>query len=524
MNIERVPERLIRWIVIIMGILSAVMLARKAADEQYGTIIAVFVSVFFIGTLLVMRGFIWLLIPIFWTLVGQMQGLALPFAARDIVIALVFLAFLALSTLKAVRRKPEYELLDKVLLLLLLYILSVFVRNPVGFQAIGSDRVGGRPYISAIFGCLAYWVLVRSSLPDRWGQRLLIAMLAGQLIEGVLSTIAYYFPSTTPSIAYFYSNVFDGAFQAGNVNGPEGENAGRLIHLSGIGVPLALFAVAFWKPLTLINPLHIWRFLFLSAAFFAILLSGFRNLFLAASMYFILSSWLYHGLHSIVRFSIIATPFLAIALMLQGTFLNLPLSAQRALSFLPGKWDNVAVAEARESTEWRVFMWKEALFGDKYIHSKWFGDGFGFSMTDLQIMAANTLTGNTADQHENLLISGGVHSGPVSTIRYVGYIGLIIFLYLIYLTARNALHIIRRARGTPFFILTLFIGLPILWFPFHFILVYGAFERDLPTAIYAIGILRMLKNSLQDYEAKRKSLDFHASHAETHRSTLPQLV
>jgi hypothetical protein len=199
----------------------------------------------------------------------------------------------------------------------------------------------------------------------------------------------------------------------------------------------------------------------------------------------------------------LGTAALLFLVLLQGRVINLPFPAQRALSFLPGKWEYIAKAEAEASTEWRVTMWKAMLEGDRYIHNKWLGDGFGFTHREFEIMDANR-GGSTADQQENLMISGGVHSGPVSTIKYVGYVGLVLFMIFLTLVAMRSARLIRRAQGTPFYSLALFICIPVVLYPLGFAFVFGAFDGDLPNSILLVGMQRMLENSIEAYEAKKE--------------------
>jgi hypothetical protein len=43
-----------------------------------------------------------------------------------------------------------------------------------------------------------------------------------------------------------------------------------------------------------------------------------------------------------------------------------------------------------------------------------------------------------------------------------------------------------------------------VWFPVNYVFIFGAYETDLPHAIIAIGLQKMLENSLDAYEASRK--------------------
>ena len=57
------------------------------------------------------------------------------------------------------------------------------------------------------------------------------------------------------------------------------------------------------------------------------------------------------------------------------------------------------------------------------------------------------------ESQENMLISGDFHSGPVSTIRFVGYVGLALFFPLLVGIAVYAARLIKRAKGTPYFLI-----------------------------------------------------------------------
>src|SRR5690606_33019173 len=132
-----------------------------------------------------------------------------------------------------------------------------------------------------------------------------------------------------------------------------------------------------------------------------------------------------------------------------------------------GTWDERVEMDAEGSTEWRVEMWKEALTSEKWIHNKWLGDGLGFTKAEFETMknvsasdqGAIGMSGMSAVQ-ESFMISGGYHSGPVQTIRTVGYVGLAILIIGFFRVAVHAHRQIQRSRNTEWFPVTLFICLP----------------------------------------------------------------
>ena len=102
------------------------------------------------------------------------------------------------------------------------------------------------------------------------------------------------------------------------------------------------------------------------------------------------------------------------------------------------------------------------------------------------------------------MIGGGVHSGPVSSIRFVGYVGLLLFIVFLVLLAVRSYRLVRRAQGTPYYPMAMATGLFSILFPFNFLFIFGAYEGDLPSAIITVGFQQMIENSLDAYEGRNK--------------------
>lgn len=100
------------------------------------------------------------------------------------------------------------------------------------------------------------------------------------------------------------------------------------------------------------------------------------------------------------------------------------------------------------------------------------------------------------------MIVGNIHNGPLSAIRYVGYLGLLLFLLFIGVLAAYAWRLACRAQGTPYFPLALFAGLPVLYEPFNYVFIFGAFDASLPASIYALGMLKLVDNTVTDYRGE----------------------
>lgn len=496
MKLERIHESLLSYIVLLGGLVLAIILGSLVGSGATGKVGMILFTIGSIASVLIIRERMWMLIPACWMLSGKVSVLPLPFSLAHLAVLFAFGTFLLLKAFKLIRLKPKVGFVEIWMGINLVYLLTVFLRNPVGVEALGSDRVGGRPYFDVVVACAGYWVLTRVSASPM--ESLFIPILAG-LGHGftvVINVIANNFPSTIRPMALIYSGI--GAAEDQDGSGPllPDENEGRKAYLQGFGANLFLAACSLWRPLTLLNPLNFGRFIFFAFAALAILLSGFRSAVITGFALFMLGTYFRRGGLEVFRITALCVLCIGLLLLLQGNVLNLPLPVQRSLSFLPGKWDYSTLNEAQGSTEWRLQMWKTILSGNKYIENKWLGDGFGFTRRQLEIMTANAQTGSTLDQQENLMINGGVHSGPVSSIRFVGFLGLALFAILLILVAIRAVQLIRRSEGTPYYFLALYIGMPAIWYPLYFTFIFGAFEVDLPNAIIAIGMQRLLENSL----------------------------
>jgi hypothetical protein len=99
---------------------------------------------------------------------------------------------------------------------------------------------------------------------------------------------------------------------------------------------------------------------------------------------------------------------------------------------------------------------------------------------------------------ERFMVSGQFHSGPVSSIRFVGYVGLVFFLILLFILAKRAYQMIVDSRGTPYQFVTLFIGIPILIYPIFFLFVFGAYENDIISILFYAGMVKMITSSIKN--------------------------
>lgn len=481
-----------------LGVLFSFFAGNYVADENYIPLLAVagfmVVSLVFfsVGTS------VYLLIPACWGLQGQISILPLPFDVRELAIILASVFFVSGLIFKTDKGKLTIEKIDVILLINIGYLVTVFFRNPVGINALGGDRVGGKPYVDVVLGMMAYIMLSRYSIRKQDALKLPLIWICTAGFSSLAGTISQVLPGLGTVLGKFYSpfTPFDMSEAGGDVT--MGETRVSTVDL---GSALVLYVCSKYNPTTILKNNRIGAFFSYLLGWVLIFLSGFRNAIIGAFLTTLAATVLRDRFLGFVKVAFLTLTILIGGVLISYTNITIPLTFQRALSFLPGNWDQEAIQDAKGSTEWRFRIWTIALTSEKYIKSKMLGDGFGFLRADLETMAdamhGGAGFGGEDSAIEAELINGDFHSGPVSSIRCVGYVGLLLFFPLLIAKAIYALDFIKNARGTHFQFLSLFVGIPNIFSPFFFVFIFGDYRGDLIGTLYTVGLLKMLNKALK---------------------------
>jgi hypothetical protein len=470
---------MMRAVFLLVSVLSALLLGYwiGVGSWQPLSIFAVVAVVGLVSTGLQQNA--WVLIPLMWALAGSIPLLPLPFSARHLAILLVLAAYIGYRVLVRASERVGWVKLDLLVGMNLLWLLMVYVRHPSGFRAFGSESIGGRPYVEAGFSALAYWLLVRLPNADRKVAWIPWLLLAGCLFTAGLQAAVYIKPSLTPMLASFYSTLDTRVYLGGGI--PE---VWRLYGLADVGLWMFLVLCAYFSPRTLLNPLR-WPLYLALTALCCILASGFRNVLLSAVMGGAVSAFCHRGWRELVPVAIVSGLLLAVVVLGQGRWYRLPLSVQRTLSFLPGDWSPTVLADTETSSRWRFELWRTIL-RENWIKDPWLGDGIGYTAKSLETVGGSG--GMTAD----VAFSGAYHNGPLTTMHCVGVVGTVFFYALLIGAAVDAVRCVRRSRRTPLFPLAVLLSSWLVWLPFHYSLIFGSFEVQLPELVMMAGLLRLL--------------------------------
>ena len=441
-----------------------------------------------------------LVIPICYGLTGQISLLPLPFSVQQLAEILACGVFFSGIIFKASTRKVKTEVIDIIAWMNIAWLGTVFLRNPVGINALGTSLVGGKPYVDLLLSVMSYIILSRQIISPKQAKLIVSASVAISIVVALGSTLVFFIPAIGKILGPFYS-----AFASWGIDETQEVDVGstRLIALQGSGMNLIIYCICMVNPMSMLSPKN-WRFmgLYLIGSLM-VFLSGFRSAILSIIVITGRGAFLRERVEGIAKvgfaFFFIVVCFIAISF----SGFQLPWTFQRALSFLPGDWDPTAVEAGKVSSEWRHEMWKTVLSSDRYIRNKLLGDGYGFLRSDYEAMldaaqGVGLLSGSEGDK-ESHMIQGTYHSGPISGIKRVGYLGLVMLLVYMVALARYAWRLIGRTAGTHYQLIALFFGIPMIVLPCFFVFVFGDYN-DILTMMFSLGMFKMISASLKAYQ------------------------
>jgi hypothetical protein len=476
-------EAIRRWITIAVCIVIAIVSAFWIVDQQFFMFALLGAVAAMVFMTVGMQRSVWLLLPIGWGLKGSIHALPLPLTTRDVVVMMVTCSYIVQRVVGQSTPRSR-GVLGALVLINCACFASTFLYHPVGVHALGAETMGGRPYFNVLIAWCAYWVIVH--LPESYKSvvRIPIWLMASVAFSTLVSVIVYVVPSATPYVWFFYSTV-DISGYLGSLN-PAGEEQQihRLLSLGTFGVMLIQVLSAYYPPRKIFSPAQ-WQFYLSVLAFTAILASGYRSGLAEALGCMALAAWFHRDWREIVLGGIIGAAFLGFLVFGQGRLFDLPLPMQRTLGSLPGQWDETVREQVKVSNA-RWDWWRQVV-EEGTIKNWWIGDGVGVSQEDFTLIGAGRMGFEEAAD-----ITGSFHSGPLTTIRCVGIIGLIPYYALVIAAAVSSVKCVRRCYRTPLLPVAIFLAIRLVWEPLHFTFIYGSYADQLPEDIFLIGLLTLV--------------------------------
>ncbi len=505
---QGISRLIVLGVAMLGGLALSVMAGRAVATEDYKWLAMVFAGAVGIGFMLWIGKNIHILLAVAMSISGSIGVLPLPFSYQEMIIFASFGLTLMYAAFKKIDIETRTISLDLPMYLNLGYMITVYMRNPVGFRALGSDMVGGRPYLIVITAFLFYFAITQYKISPKLAPKMPLIIAAPAVLLSFVSMLAFKVPIIAKVVFPFWSGVglTGSVIEAAGGTAAAQSNIVRLPGTMVVGQNTVQLLCAYFPAALFLSPMSFWPFAAFSLAMVVWLASGFRSGILVYGSYIFYNCWLRRRLQDLFPAALAGSIAIALLLVGQGTIFNLPVGMQRSLSFLPGNWDREAVSDAEGSTEWRLQIWGEVWNNPEFIKDRVFGDGFGFSAYDLKIQLEAVLGGQGyMDGTKAQMVTGAYHNGPLSTIRYVGIVGLILYTFLQFSALVYGAKLVRRAWGTPYQPLAIFLSIPLLYLTFSFYVIFGGFDSDFPRLIFTIGLLKVTALSLTDYLAKKKT-------------------
>ena len=514
------PSKIKVIVVAILATFVALYLGISAATAQIETIMWILGSAVLITCISLGRR-IWLIMPFLGALAIQLR---IPGQPNSLLLGQILV--LAFSSILFLMRKLPYRLawteLEFWILILTLFVAQVYLRNPVSISLFGGAMVGGRGYVLFIITLVFTLLFAGLRVPAGDLKWILRLSIIGGLCNMVISILSQWIPA----VGYVTGASFERADERGFDDQVVDERAAtRVDYMSGIANNMSLWITSFISPLrAMVRPL--WAILLL-LSLMAAAISGYRNVIVSVGLTYLIGIIYRNGFAGVVLAAFGAIGGVALIAVVNSIH-PLPPNIQRSLTFLPGTWEERYKDDTLGSNEWRYEIWREVLLTDRWIQNKWFGDGLGFTAAELAAQgndrqgARAGISGFNAHR-ESVLKTGDYHSGPVSTIRVIGYVGLLAFLLAQIRLAVHAHRQIIRCWGTEWLPLAFFLGIPLISGPFFFVFVFGDFKINMPGYLLAVGIIRLLESNLPlpAYVKRRREPVFLRDRQMLTQSTLP---
>lgn len=496
-------SKIIPIVVIGLAIVIAWIAGNGVADENY-TSVAISLGALAVIAMVALGRRFYIMIPICWGLTGQISVLPLPFNVRQLVITLASVIFIQGAIFKTNKGiKTSRKAIDIWIWVNIIYIIIVFFRNPVGINALGGDRVGGKPYVDVVLGLMCYLILRGQRISGSLAMKLPKYVLLASIFTAAAGALGFFLPQLGDKLSYFYS-----AFSSTGTIGITADyltnfsSGTRWVFMQALGTSLILYVVSACNPMCFFDINNLKFGVLYLLGLVSVLTSGFRSAIIQILFTTTVSVVMRERFMGLCKIIVAVFVLASGAIAISYLPIKLPNTFQRALSFLPGNWEQVALLDAQDTTDWRLEMWQMVLSSDRYIHNKILGDGFGYLRADfergLEIASGKEHLSQTEAQQEVFMIDGDFHSGPVGTIRFVGIVGLAFLLPLFFFAVKMAMSLIGASQGTKYEFSSYFFSIPIIILPPFFFFVIGDYRQDLVALMFSVGMMQMLKNSIAE--------------------------
>jgi O-Antigen ligase len=400
-----------------------------------------FFLIFGVGVLLLfvfwLKDRCWMVIPVCLPIEGRFNFLPLNFSMLELSIMYV-LAYMMLQVVmgKPLVIKGGSPFIWIFLAPLLGIVLYHWIRSgDIGIRALGGTGWGGRVYFQILLYSLAIPIIASySGSSTRDFQWVPLLYFLGTFMDLVPNTMTTIVPGLAPYIFKVYSAVNTGAYGRELMGAFTGfnESVERFRNFSIFGVALALVILSYVPFRTWLRPERLWVVPALALCLFMAAFSGFRSSIFNFGSCSLTALWATARSRVVFLVPLGLGALLAVSLS-QGVLLNYPISVQRALTFLPGQWDQQAQKDADSSSDWRREM-RELFFAEYFLKAPLIGQGYHYdpiySLREFDLFMRITVlqTTDTYGQVRPFIERRQPHEGDIHLLLATGVLGLVFFI------------------------------------------------------------------------------------------------
>ncbi len=342
----------------------------------------------------------------------------------------LFIAILRRAMFRTARSYQVSLVTWPLLALLGVVFLTGFSTGGMGLKSFGSQTFGGKGYFHILVAVIGYFALASHRIPQQHA-RVYVVLFFLSGLTAVVSNLAYV---AGPGF-YFLYNFFPAELAADQAVVSEGFSTSAILRVTGLTFACIALFTALMAQGSLRQILDIrrpWKLILLALAVLASLLGGYRSVVIIFSLIFVFVFFL-ERLHRTQVFPRLLMASVIGAVAVLPVLHKMPLSIQRAVSFLPVNVDPIARSDAGASTQWRLDMWKILLPQIPQYLLK--GKGYTIDPGHLYMAEQLAASGN-GSTIDVAILSGNYHNGPLSALIPFGIFGFLSFIWFLWAGGR----------------------------------------------------------------------------------------
>jgi len=384
-------------------------------------------------------------------------------------------------------RAPKVYKKVYVWLLLFVVLLTMFYRG-IGFQALGSEKIGGIFYVRIIDSLFLLIVFSDTQIKGVNWKALVICFLCMAIVP-FFSDVLYFFSRGLID----FSNIFQGAttITQNLQNFDEGQNLFRIQSGATAGINLLFINFLVTQKNKKVIELNNWFIFLIILSIILVGISGHRLAFIELIILIFLFYYLDYRTRLKLRFILKLSIFSIITIFVIAFFSSeLPESFARIISFIPFVKTKAGIeADATGSVDFRLIMWAMSLTEiPKYLII-----GKGLAVKPIQSIMTNSGYYSSLEWFFDM---GALHNGPLGMLLNFGVAGFIFGIAVFVHYLKKSINLTKKLAGTGHYLVAKVLIINAAINVIVFILFYGDMQTNFPDVIFSLAFIALFLNSV----------------------------